>query len=429
MNLLIMYKFHLDKFDNGLRVLTVPSKESLSFAIAILVNVGSDFENKKINGISHFLEHLCFKGTKKRPTNLDIVRELDSVGADYNAFTDNEVTAYWIKVAAKDRDLALDIVSDIYLNSQLPEEEVEKEKGVIIEEINMHYDDPKIYVWHLWNKMLYGNQPAGCPIVGTKESVKNLKREDFFEYRHKYYRAKSTLISLSGNFNRKYILKKIKERFYSIAPGKGKSKPLTKEFQQKPRILFHHKKTDQAHFIFGFRGINIFDKRKYPLYLLDTVLDGGMSGILFQTVREKLGAAYYVSSHLSLQTDCGFWTVSAGIDNNRLEEIAQEILKEWKKFGEALITSKEIKKAKNYITGKVALGTENVHNVAGQLALQEILIKKIETPSEFLRKIKQITSRDLLLTARSLLKPPALNFVLIGPQKDKRRLERLFKKW
>jgi len=382
-----MYRFKLTKLNNGLRILTVPSKESLSFQITVLVNTGADFEDKENNGISHFLEHMSFKGTKKRPSNLSIVKELDAVGGYYNAFTSAEYTGYYTFVAQQKKDLALDIISDIYLNSQFPKEEIKKEKGVIIEEINMYRDEPSRYVQEIWRKLLYGNQAVGRSILGTKTNIKNFKREDFLKYYESQYRAKSTLVVVSGNFNEKQIIKKVKDYFYGIKLGRGKTKELVKEKQNKPQVLVKNKETDQTHLILGFRGINLFDKRIYALKVLNSIFDGGMSGILFQTIREKLGVAYYIHSNLSCSTDHGFWTVAAGIDNNRLEEVISAVLEEWKKFKTKPVDIKDMKKAKTYITGKLALRLENVHNVADYFAFQELLKKKIETPKEYLKKI------------------------------------------
>lgn len=422
-----MYKFHLKTFPNGLRILTVPSKESLSFQATVLVNTGAEFETKSANGISHFLEHLCFKGTKKRPSNLEITQVLDNVGGSYNAFTSDEITGYWAKVASKDKDLALDIVSDIYLNSQFPEKEIEKEKGVIIEEINMYRDVPQQYVWDLWHKLLYGDQSAGWSTLGLKQNIKKFKRDNFLEYRLKQYRAKSTLIVISGNFQTQEMIEKIRSEFKDISKGKGKNKIQTKEKQNKPQVLLEEKKTDQAHLLLGLRGINLFDRRRYALDVLDAVFDGGMSGILFQTVREKLGAAYYVRSIVSSNTDYGFWAVKAGIDNGRLEIILEAILKEWKKLRITLLSSKEITKAKNYLYGRIVLSMENVHNVANDFAYQELLKKKIETPQEYLKNIKKVTAYDLRKVAQDLLISRHLNLTLISPYKNKEKLVKLLK--
>ena len=420
-----MYKFKLTKLSNGLRILTVPSKESFSFRITVLVNTGADFETKENNGISHFLEHMSFKGTKKRPSNFAITRELDSIGGSYNAFTSEECTGYYAEVAYQNKKLALDIISDIYLNSQFPKEEMEKEKGVIIEEINMYKDNPQSYIWNLWEKLLYGDQAVGRSILGTKTNIKNFKRDDFLKYYESQYRAKSTIVVISGRFSQKEIIHEIKNYFCDIKLGRGNPKELVKETQRKPQILIKNKKTDQTNFILGFRGINFFDKRRYSLNVLNAIFDGGMSSILYQTIREKLGVAYYINSNLSYSTDYGVWAVSAGIDNNRTEEVVSSILNEWKKFKTNPVNTKDLKKAKSYITGKLALGLENVHNVASSFAFQELLRKKIETPDQYLAKIKQVTARDVQKVAEDLLRTQSLNLALIGPYKNKERLQKL----
>lgn len=407
----------------------VPSKESLSFQIMVLVNTGADFETEENNGISHFLEHMCFKGTKKRPSNLAITQELDGVGGSYSAFTGGEYTGYYTKVAQQNKELALDIVSDIYLNSQFPQREIKREKGVIIEEINMKQDEPQSYVREIWGKLLYGNQAVGRSILGTKTNIRNFKREDFLKYYESQYKAKSTLVVVSGNFSQKETINQIKDYFCNIRLGKCKIKEQVREKQNKPEVLLKNKKTDQTHLILGFRGINLFDKRRYALNVMDVVFDGGMSGILFQTIRDKLGVAYYIYSYISYSADYGFWVVKAGVDSNRLEEVVSAILEEWKKFKTKPVDIKDIKKAKSYITGKLALGLENVHNVASSFAFQELLEQKIETPNQYLKKIKQVTARDIQKVAKDLLKPQSLNLALIGPYKNKQKLERLLSKW
>jgi predicted Zn-dependent peptidase len=420
-----MYKFKLTKFNNGLRVITVPSKESLSFQVMVLVNTGADFETKENNGVSHFLEHMCFKGTKKRPTNFAITQELDSVGGSYNAFTGSEYTGYYARVAKQHKDVALDVVSDIFLNSQLPLKEIKKEKGVIIEEINMYRDDPKRYIWDLWGQLLYGNQPAGRPIIGTKENIKRFQREDLINYRESQYKAGSTLILVSGNFSKEEIIGQIKKYFKNIKPGQGKIKEKVRENQIKPQLNLEYKKTDQTHLILGFRGINLFDKRRYALAVLNAIFDGGMSGILWQMIRDKLGVAYYIRSTTGMYTDYGFWAVKAGVDNGRLEEVITNILKEWKKLKIKLVSSKDLKKAKNFITGRLALYLEDIHEAAENIAFQQLLQNRIETPEQYLRKIKQITAFDVRKVAQDLLKPQSLNLALIGPHKNKEKLQKI----
>lgn len=417
-----MEDYKLTKFNNGLRVLTVASKESLSFQVVVFVNTGFDFENKKENGLSHFLEHLCFKGTEKRRSNFEITKELDSLGGIYNATTSSECTYYWVRLSKEHKEKALDVVSDIYLNSQFPEAELEKEKKVVMEEINMHQDDPKLYVWELWPKLLYGDQPIGRFGLGTKENIKNFSRKDVMNYYRSQYKAKSTLVAISGNFSDKEAIQQVKKYFSSIPLGQGRRKENIKEKQTKPALLVKEKETGQTHFVLGFRGISLKDKRRYALDLLDAIFDGGMSGMLFQLVREKLGAAYYVRSYIEYFTDHGFWVVNAGVDNSRLEMIIKSILQEWEKLKTSKISSADLNKAKNYIAGRFALSQESVHNRADYLASWEILSGKIETPREYLKKIKAVTLGDLKKTAGEIINKRSLNLALIGSIKEKRTL-------
>ncbi len=420
-----MYKFHLKTFPNGLRLLMVPLKESLSFQVMVLVNTGADFETREINGISHFLEHMCFKGTKKRKTNLDIAKELDSIGGSYNAFTGRENTGYYARVAKEHKELAIDIVSDIYLNSQFPESEMQKEKGVIIEEINMYHDDPQRYIWELWDKLLYGDQPAGWSVAGLKENIQKMQRNDFLEYHRNRYRSRSTLVVISGNFPQNAVIRLVKNYFRDIAKGSTNPKKRMRESQKTPQVLLEHRPADQTHLILGVRGINLFDKRRYALEVLDSVLDGGMSARLWQLVREKLGAAYYISSNIEHKVDVGYWAVSAGIDSNRSEVIIKAVINELEKFKTELIGKEEIKKAKDYIAGHLALGLENVHNVASRYGYQLLLKREIETPQQYLKKLKEVTANDVRKVSRDLLKLQNLNLALVGPHKNKVSLQKL----
>ena len=420
-----MYSFRVKKFSNGLRVLMVPSKESLSFEFSALVNTGSDFENKKNNGISHFLEHLCFKGTEKRKNNFEIAKELDSIGASYNAFTSNEITGYYVKVAAPHFEKAIDMVSDIYLNSRFPLEEVEKERGVIQEEIKMYHDDPKSHIYDLWAKLLFGDQPAGWPVSGSINNVKKIKREEIIAYRDKQYRSKSTLIIISGNFNQKKIIDLVQQYFASIKKGRGDKKQAIKKITT-PEVLLEYRPLKQTNFILGVYGLNVFDKRKYALEVLDAIFNGGMSGRLYQLVREKLGAAYLVTSFDNYFTDRGEYGVIAGIDSDRIF-VVKEILKELMRFTTEKVSNQELKKAKDFITGRLSLSLENVHHVAFNYGSQLILENKIETPKEYLRKIKSVSASDILKVSRELFKPNAFKLAIIGPYKNKEAFYRLLK--
>ncbi len=420
-----MYKKTILK--NGLRIITVPDKNTQAVTVLALAKVGSKYENKEINGISHFLEHMFFKGTKKRPTPMAVVETLDKIGGEYNAFTGEEYTGYYAKVEASHFDLALDWVSDIFLNSTLPAEEVKKEKGVIKEEINMYLDNPMLYVQTLWRKLLYGDQPAGWDIAGTKSTVKAISRKQLFDYRKKYYTAPNSLICIAGKINQETAVKEVKKYFSRLSKGKKINKPSVVEKQNKPKSLVHFKATDQTHLCLGVRGYNLFHPQKYVFQFLAAVLGGMMSSRLFMEVRERLGLVYYISTGVESDPDTGFLITRAGVDNKNVDKAIRAILKEYKKISQELVNPKEIKKVKDYIKGKMALSLEASDALASFYSAQELLKSEILTPQEIFREIDKVKAEDILTVAQDIFQPEKLNLALIGPFKDKKRFENLLK--
>jgi predicted Zn-dependent peptidase len=410
---------------NGLRILFVPASNLESLTILVLVKCGSKYERKEISGISHFLEHLFFKGTKKRPTPLKVAEPLDRIGGIYNAFTSEDYTGYFAKVKSSYFNEALDWVSDIYLNSTLPEEEIEKERGVIIEEINMYHDHPMSHIFTLWKKVLYGDQPAGWDIAGTKESVLSIKRKDLISYRDSHYLASNTLICVVGNFSPKKILPKIERAFFKIKTGSPISKLPVIENQKKPQVILEYRKTDQAHLCLGVRTFNLFHPQRYSLEVLSTVLGGMMSSRLFSEIRIKRGLAYYIKTESVLDPDTGFLVTSAGIKNEKVEEAISLILKEYKKVKEKKISLNEIKKAKDNLKGKLALLLETSDSQASFFAFQELLEEKILTPEQVFKAIDKVDAKKVLECAREIFRPEKLNLAIIGPFEKKEKFEKI----
>jgi len=334
---------------NGLRIITVPMKNTRAVSVLALVGTGSKYEKKGVNGISHFLEHMFFKGTKKRPTALKVAETLDQVGGNYNAFTGKELTGYWAKVDSKHLDIALDWVSDIFLNSKFEQKEINKEKGVIIEEFNMYLDTPMAYIDDLWEKLLYGNQPAGWLTIGTKKNIRNFKRKDFLNYFRDHYSTRNSVICVAGDIERKKIEEKIKKYFKKTRTVIPKTKLKVIEKQKEPKILIHYKKTDQAHIYLGVRAYNMFDHRRFAQAIMATILGGFMSSRLFTSIREKRGLAYYVRTLSESTTDTGCLVTKAGIDNRKIKEAIKLILKEYEKLKETKISETELLKAKDYL--------------------------------------------------------------------------------
>jgi len=419
--------FKKTTFKNGLRIITVPQKGTRAVTVLVLVGTGSKYEKKEINGISHFLEHMYFKGTKKRPSPRSVAEPLDRVGGIFNAFTSEDYTGYFVKVDKNHLDLALDLVSDIYLNSLLSKKEIEKERGVIIEEINMYLDTPMIYISELWKKILYGDQPAGWEVVGTKGTISKINREQILNYMKSQYVASNTIICIAGKISLTQAIDKIREYFSKIKITKPKSKPPVIEKQKKPQILLFPKKTDQTHLALGVRAYNLFHPQKYTLELLGVILGGMMSSRLFEEIRTKLGIAYYVQTNVSIDPDTGFLVTQAGIDNANIKKAILTILKEYKKISQKRVPQNEIKKAKDCIKGKTALLLESSDAQASFYAGQELLEKKILTPEEIFKKIDKISQLDILKVAKDIFQPQKLNLALIGPFKYKERFQKLLK--
>jgi len=407
---------------NGLRIITVPSKSTQTVTVLVLVGTGSKYEKKDEKGISHFLEHMYFKGTKKRPSSLEIAETLDKVGGIYNAFTSQEYTGYFAKVSREHFDLALDWVSDIFLNSTLPEKEIEKERGVIIEEINMRKDHPMEHVQVLWQKLLYGDQPAGWDVAGEVETVSKISRKDLIEYRETQYIASNTIICLAGNFNEKEGINKVKKFFSKIKIGKSRGKPKVIEKQERPEILFEKRETDQTHICLGVRGINLSDERRYAQEILGLILGGMMSSRLFERIRTKLGIAYYIETDVFSDPDTGYLVTRAGLNNEKLERGILEILKEYRKIKREGVSKSELKKAKDCLKGKMNILLESSDAKASFFATQEILEKKILTPEQIFKKINKVSQNDILKLAREIFRPEKLNLALIGPKEVKKEI-------
>lgn len=419
-----MKNFKKITLKNKLRIITIP-QEGLSATVLVLVEAGSQYETKKINGLSHFLEHMAFKGTVSRPTALAISSELDQLGAEYNAFTSQEYTGYYAKVKSEFLSQAIDIVADLFINPVFNEKEIEKEKGVVIEELNMYEDLPMKRVAELFEELLYGDQPAGWPIGGRKEIIRCLTRQQLLNYRRRHYVASATVVVVAGSFVRKDVIKYLRKSFAQVSSAKKFGKIKTKESQKTPAVAVKYKKSDQTHLVLGCRAFNAFDKRRFALEVLNGILGGGMSSRLFQRVREQLGAAYYVRSGAKLASDHGYWAVAAGVDHSKVNLAVQAITDELKKIKEELISPQELQRAKNHLTGQMVLGLESSDEQALFYGLQEVMKRSLMTPQAVLKKIQSVTAEEVKQTAQSIFQNKNLNLAIIGPFKDERKFSKI----
>ena len=420
-------KFSKKVLQNGLRVITVPMQDNPTVTVLVLVEAGSKYETKNVNGISHFLEHMCFKGTTKRPKAADISKELDALGSQYNAFTAQEYTGYYAKSDARHFRQIFDIVSDIYLNSTFPNEEMQKEKGVIIEEINMYEDQPQRHVQDLLMKLLYGDQPAGWNVAGEKKNILEMKRTDFIEYKKRHYLPEATVIIVAGAVIEREVLYEVNKIFKNVKCGNKGHKIKTKDIQNKPQVLVKFKKTDQTHFVLGVRTYNLFNKKNYILSVLAGVLGAGMSSRLFQKLREEMGVGYYVRAYNDVYTDHGFFQISAGVDNKRIDEVLEAVLLECRKLTSFKVGEEELNKVKECLIGNMKLSLELSDDIANFYGGQELLKREIKNAEEKAKQIRKVTGSQIQKLAKDIFKNNKLNLALIGPFKEKAKFLKILK--
>lgn len=412
---------------NGLRVITVPMPSFESATVLVMVGAGSRYETKQNSGISHFLEHMAFKGTDRRPTAMDISSLIDGIGGEFNAFTGKETTGYYIKSAKNNVKVCLDVLSDMLMHSKLDSVEIEKEKGVIIEEINLYEDMPMRKIGDIYEQLLYGDTPMGWDIAGEKDIIMKITREDFVKYMDSLYSADNLTVVVAGGIDEKEVLTHIEEYFLPMKQFSPIKHEKLVEAQEKPAVLIREKKTEQIHIALGVRTVNEDAPDKYALSVLSAILGGGMSSRLFHEVREKRGLAYYVRSHSEHYSDTGTLVSTAGIDPKRVTEAVEVMIAEYKKVaaGTLGITPEELAKAKEFLKGHLVLELEDSRSVSSYYAHQELLEKQILNPDEILKKIDAVTVEEVDAVGKKYFVNNGLNLALIGNYSDRQALEKL----
>ncbi|MEK7450760.1 MAG: pitrilysin family protein [Patescibacteria group bacterium] len=401
---------------NGLRIITIPMPSFESVTVLVMVGAGSRYEVRDNNGISHFLEHMAFKGTKKRPTAMDITSLIDGMGGECNAFTCKEATGFYIKSAADKIELSLDVLSDMLLNSTLDPKEIEKEKGVISEELNLYEDTPSRKIGDIYERLLYGDTPMGWDVGGEKDVIKKIQREDFAKYMGSLYSADNITVVVAGGINSNEAEKLIGKYFNVMRKFDTLRYKKVVENQKKPEVFIKQKKTEQVHIALGFRTVPLEHPDRYVLDVLAAILGGGMSSRLFHEVREKRGLAYYVRTNSDQYQDVGSLVSFAGVDPKRAEEAISVILGEHIKIADrkSQIAKEELTKAKEYIKGHLVLELEDSRSVAGFYASQELLEKKIKSPDDFIEKIDKVTAEEVYGAAKKYFVKAGLNLAVIG---------------
>ncbi len=422
--------FKKNVLDNGLRIITAPMQGTNTVTVLVLCGTGSDYESKEISGISHFLEHMFFKGTKKRPAPEIVVEELDGMGSVHNAFTSHELTGYFIKAGKDYLWQSLDILTDIYRNSLLKEDEIEREKQVIVEEMHQDRDTPTTYIWWVWERLLYQDQPAGWDVIGREEVIRALKRRDFVDYFFHQYTASNTVVVVAGNFQESEIVDEIKKTFVDIRHEPPiRKKPALVEDQKSPASEIEYKQTDQSHLVIGFRGYDASHPKRYTVEVLATLLGGGMSSRMFVEIRERLGYAYTVYSAHESYSNRGYLMTYAGVDHANVEKTIKAILGEYQKLRRDGVTKKELKRVKDSIRGKTLINLEASNAVANFIGTEEVITGKPLTVEEVFAKIEAVTEEELCAVAREIIRPERLNLAMIGPFKEKEQFEKLLREF
>lgn len=418
-------KINETTLSNGLRIILVDTNAFPTLTTLLLVGAGSRYENDSNNGIAHFLEHMFFKGSKKYPNSFVISSTVEGLGGMFNAFTSKDHTGYWIKATNEHFEKVIDVLSDMLLHPLLVEEEIQREKGVIVEEINLYEDTPYRRVSEYFESLLYKGNALGYDIAGSKKTVNSFTRQTFTNYLDSLYHPKNAVLVIAGGLNMKKSVEEKANNYLQIISEKfstwnGRTKAdfiRMDEKQTSPQILVKNKKTEQAHFCLGFRAFSYLDKRKHALAVLSTILGGGMSSRLFIQVRERRGLCYYISTGREMYHDVGNMVTQAGVTNNvdKIKEAIETILKEHKKIAKGEINKEELTKAKELLKGRLLLSLEDSASVASYFGTKRILNEGVETPEEEIGSIEKVTAEEITTLAKELFVPETLNFAIVGP--------------
>ncbi len=420
-------KFQTHTLKNGLKVLLAPSKGEGSVTVMAMTGTGSRYESAKENGMAHFLEHMVFKGTKKRPNAKAIAEELDGVGGMFNAFTGKDHTAYYAKVDKRHFETAFSVVSDIFLNPKFPASEIKREKGTIIEEINMYQDMPIRNVLDDADETIFGKEnPLGRTILGPKKNILAFTRKDFVTYFEKNYVAENSAICIVGSFSEKKALSLAKKTFANMRIGDVPSHEPYVHEQESPRVNLHYKKTDQTHMVIALPSCELNSKKETTAEVLSAILGGGMSSRLFTQVRERRGLAYYVKADHDGYSDIGSFYMRAGVSNTSTEEAVKVILKEVSSIKKG-VSAKELKKAKEYIKGTTALSLDTTDAQAAHIGYTSLVRKSTKDLKVFNKAIDKVTAKQVKDLAKELLVTNKLSLTIIGPHKDEKKFLKLLK--
>jgi predicted Zn-dependent peptidase len=398
----------------GAKLVAAAMPERLSASLVFMFGGGSRLEDERQAGVSHFIEHLFFKGTQRRPTSKEIADAIEGVGGFINASTDKELTAYWTRVPAEHVELGLDVLIDIVSNSKLAPADVERERSVILEELRMYQDQPQDLVQNLFEEIMWPGHPLGRDIAGTEQSVARLTRDDILEYADAHYRLPNLVIGAAGAFGEGEMLEAVRQRLALPAEPDGQLPALAPDPLVGPRVLMRRRKTEQAHICLGVRAFSYVHPDRFVLDLLNTVLGEGMSSRLFLNIRERLGLAYDVHSFTQKHRDTGLLGVYLGVDPKQAVSAVNAVLAEMQNLCDHQLAEEELGRAKEFTKGRLRLELESTNGVSFWLAYQELLIGSIKTIEEEVALVDAITAEDVRRVANEVLRAP-IQMAVIGP--------------
>ena len=417
--------FERTTLGNGIRVLTAPLPHAQSVACYIMLNAGSRFEHAGNRGIAHFAEHMFFKGTERRPTSRDLSSLVDGIGGEFNAFTSKEYTAYYIRCAGEERDTALDVLVDMLRNSKFDAEEVEREKGVILEEMNMYFDTPRDYVSSVYDQLLFGDNPLGWETLGTRDTIKAATRETFIDYLGEWYHPERIVVGLAGMVGDDLVprLEELLGDLDSTPTGRPASAQVERSAES--RVRLHTKDSDQAQVCLGLPSYPLGHPDRYALQMLATVLGGGMSSRLFLEVRERRGLAYYIYGVNQSYTDAGTLFAQGGVDISRVDDAVTTIVEQFRRMAEETVPADELEKARALAKGRFVLQTESPNGLLLYGLRREVLEGRAAEPSELLAGLDAVTAEDVQRVAQDVIAGEGMRLALIGPFDDAERFEKL----
>ena len=418
--------FRKTTLQNGLRVVTEQLKGTKAVTVLVLAGAGSRYENQEMRGISHFLEHMFFKGGEKFKNTKEVSEAIDGVGGEFNAFTGKEYAGYYVKVSSQNVEVACEVLSDMLVNAKFDRDEIEKERGVILEEYNMYQDTPMYQIGWNFETLVFGNQPLGWDQIGTKELINTVSHEDFVKYKGQLYTPDNLVVAVVGNIENDEAVSLVQKYFDLPTAKKSLEFDALKEMDG-GKVYVSEKKTEQAHVAVGFPGYAETHKDHWALKILSIILGGNMSSRMFLGVREAKGLAYYIHTSTDNYMDGGAIVTNAGVDLKRVDEAIEGIIEQYRLVRDEDIPAEELKKAKAYVKGKMVLSLEDSEEFGHLLAKYELLHDKAKSPEEIMKYIDEVKVSDLKRVAEDLFREEKLKLAVIGPYSDPEHFKKLLK--